>query len=144
MSLTAENAAKAAAMIDDAIALIADPEHWTTGEYARDAAGEPCGPIGPGAVQRCASGALIAACHAHIANDDKITFENYTAANTVASGAAWNCLYEAVGKLGGVGVTSFNDRDPADGAQIGGHAGVLQAMRLAAASLRQQAAAGDG
>jgi hypothetical protein len=39
-------------------ARIADPEHWTQGEEARDAAGRPTDEGGPDAVRRCAFAAI--------------------------------------------------------------------------------------
>lgn len=38
--------------------LIADPNHWTKGSFARDASGQTCSPTSEFAVCWCASGAL--------------------------------------------------------------------------------------
>ena len=136
--MTAETAAKAAAIIDDAIALIVEPEHWTTRAKARDSKGELCDPVSPDAVQRCATGAYTAACHAQAVNEG-----GWNVACVAASEIAWLYLQNAAVEIGGVDIIGLNDRDPAGDPQIGGHGAVLLAMRLAAANLRQQAAAGD-
>lgn len=45
-------------VLEAARELIADPEHWTQGVYAKSALGLPIGPSAPGAVCWCAEGAM--------------------------------------------------------------------------------------
>ena len=106
----------AADIIDDAIALIAQPEQWTTGSYARDAAGKPTDPENQEAVQYCAIGALECAA----SKRDEL----YGKAMDIA---IHSCQSTAA-VYGFAGISYLND--------AGDHATVLDMLKRTAAGLR--------
>ena len=86
---------KPSELLIKAKAVIADPKHWTKGQYARDAKGQASAPCGPDAVCWCSLGAL-----------DKVAHEEYT---YDARFAATRCLFDVSEKYGYNGIVDLND-----------------------------------
>jgi hypothetical protein len=102
----------------DARALIANPDRWTTGSYARTAIGTKCAPDDPLAARWCALGAR------HIASEG---------AATEVSDAVESALRRAARELrDGGSPAAVNDRR--------GHAAVLAMYDRAIELLEQEAA----
>ena len=86
---------KPSELLIKAKAVIADPKHWTQGQYAKDVKGYSTGPSTPDAVCWCSLGALHAVAH------EEHTYDARFAATRYLSDVAAECGY--------IGIPDFND-----------------------------------
>ena len=100
-------------IIEGALHLIAEEEHWTRCSMARNSEGDPCSVWDPAAVRFCAVGALWRAAFELTGNLDVFPVVERTALQVVASNGRADSLQ------------TLND--------IEGHAAVLQMFRNALA-----------